>query len=53
VVIDRINVPLWEDVARGIWDGKPQFLVKPPVYVTPAVAEFVKGKLSREPAASR
>jgi hypothetical protein len=46
VVIDRgINAPLWEDVARGLWDGKPQFLVKPPVYVTPAVAEFVKGKL--------
>jgi len=47
VVIDRgINAPLWEDVARGLWDGKPQFLVKPPVYVTAAVAEFVRGKLS-------
>ncbi|HEX3746634.1 MAG TPA: hypothetical protein VHW09_22005 [Bryobacteraceae bacterium] len=47
VVIDRgINAPLWEDVARGMWDDKPQFLVKPPVYVTAAVADFVKGKLS-------
>ena len=28
VVIDRgINAPLWEDVARGMWDNKPQFLV--------------------------
>jgi len=47
VVIDRgINAPLWEDVARGLWDGKPQFLVKPPVYVNAAVAEFVRDKLS-------
>lgn len=44
VVIDRgINAPLWEDVARGVWD-KPQFLVKPPRYVTAEIAEFVKGK---------
>lgn len=47
VVIDRgINLPLWEDVARGIWDNKPQFLVKPPVYVTTAVSDFVKSRLS-------
>jgi hypothetical protein len=54
VVIDQgINAPLWEHVARGMWDGKPQFLVKPPVYVTAAVAEFVKGKLSCSAASSR
>jgi hypothetical protein len=53
VVIDQgINAPLWEDVARGMWDNKPQFVVKPPVYVTAAVADFVKGKLS-EAAPSR
>ena len=52
VVIDRgINVPLWEDIAKGIWDDKPQFLVKPPVYVTPAVTDFVKSRLA--PAAAR
>lgn len=52
VVIDQgINAPLWQDVARGMWDAKPQFLVKPPVYATAAVAEFVKDKLSA--AASR
>lgn len=45
VVIDRgINAPLWADVARGIWDGKPQFLVKPPRYVTRALADFVVSK---------
>lgn len=45
VVIDRgINAPLWEAVARGMWDGKPQFLVKPPRYVTPEIAEFVRAK---------
>jgi len=47
VVIDRgINVPLWADIARGLWDQKPQFVVKPPVYVTAAVADFVRSKLS-------
>jgi len=47
VVIDRgINAPLWEDVSRGLWDRKPQFLVKPPRYVTAAVSDFVKSRLS-------
>jgi hypothetical protein len=53
VVIDRgINAPLWQEVARGMWDGKPQFLVKPPVYVTAAVTAFVKGKLAEAAAPS-
>ncbi|HLK51761.1 MAG TPA: hypothetical protein VKT49_26650 [Bryobacteraceae bacterium] len=52
VVIDRgIAVPMWEEVARGLWDHKPQFLVKPPLYVTAAVSEFVRSRLS--PRASR
>jgi hypothetical protein len=47
IVLDRgINVPLWEDVARGKWDQKPQFAVKPPLYVTAAVCEFVKSRFS-------
>jgi hypothetical protein len=47
VVIDRgINAPLWEAVARGVWDGKPRFLVKPPRYVTAEVVEFVKTRMS-------
>lgn len=47
VIIDRgINVPMWEDIARGLWDQKPQFPVKPPVYVTEAVSEFVRSRLS-------
>jgi hypothetical protein len=42
LVVDKgINAPLWADVARGMWDGKPQFLIKPPRYVTAEVAEFV------------
>lgn len=50
LLIDRgINVPLWEDVARGLWDRKPQFTIKPPSYLTPAVCEFVN---SRMPSAS-
>ena len=47
VVIDRgINAPLWEAVARGMWDGKPRFLVKPPRYVTAEVVDFVRSKIS-------
>lgn len=44
VVVDRgFNLPLWADVARGLWDGKPQFAVKPPRYVTSELASFVDG----------
>ena len=52
IVIDRgINVPLWEDVAHELWDHKPRFLVKPPVYVTAEVSDFLRSRLS--PAAAR
>ena len=45
VVIDRgINVPMWEDLARGVWDGKAQFPVKPPNYVSAALAAFVNSR---------
>jgi hypothetical protein len=47
VVIDRgINAPMWEDIARGLWDHKPQFLVKPPNYVTATVTGFVRSRFS-------
>jgi hypothetical protein len=47
LVIDRgINAPLWEDIARGVWDQKPHFLVKPPAYVTNEVREFVENRLN-------
>jgi hypothetical protein len=47
VVIDRgINAPLWEAVARGTWDRKPRFLVKPPRYVTAEVVDFVRSGIS-------
>jgi hypothetical protein len=43
LIIDRgINAPMWAEVARGMWDGKPQFLVKPPRYVTSEVVEFLR-----------
>jgi hypothetical protein len=47
LVVDHgFNAPLWEDIARGLWDQKPQFLVKPPAYVTTAVSDFVKSRFS-------
>lgn len=47
VVIDRgINVPLWHDVARGLWDEKPQFRARPPYYVNAALTAFVRKRLA-------
>jgi len=47
IVIDSgINVPMWEEVSRGLWDNKKQFVVKPPYYVTMYIAEFVRMRLS-------
>jgi len=49
VVIDRgINGPLWDDIARGMWDQKPQFLVKPPRYVTADLAGFVRERMAEK-----
>ena len=46
IVIDSgINVPMWEQVSRGLWDGKKQFVVKPPYYVTMEIAEFAQTRL--------
>jgi hypothetical protein len=48
VIIDRgISAPVWEGVSRGLWDHKPHFLVQPPVYVTPRIAEFVTSTSQR------
>ena len=47
IVIDRgINVPLWDDIARGLWDQKPRFLVTPPAYVTAEICEFVRARMN-------
>ncbi len=46
VVDSGINAPLWEDVARGLWDRKPHFLVKPPSDLTSAVCDFVRARSS-------
>jgi hypothetical protein len=49
LVIDRgINGPLWEGAAAGVWDHKTQFLVKPPNYVTAALADFVNSRPSAD-----
>ena len=45
----RHECPLWEAVARGVWDHKPRFVVESPNYVTAAVSEFVRSRLSVEP----
>jgi hypothetical protein len=48
VVVDHgINAPLWADVARGMWDTKPQFLVTPPKYASAEVVDFVRSRQSQ------
>lgn len=42
VIVDRgIDVPMWREVSRGLWDAKPHFPARPPHYVSEALAEFV------------
>jgi len=45
-VIERGNrQPLWENVASELGEGKPRFPVRPPQYVTAALAAFVNERL--------
>lgn len=54
LVVDRgINGPLWDGIAQGVWDAKPQFLVKPPTYLTAELCEFVQGRLAQADQPSR
>jgi hypothetical protein len=54
VVVDSgLDMPVWENVARGLWAGKPQFPVKPPNYVTRPMVEFVRSRANYASANSR
>lgn len=45
LVVDHgINSHMWSQVSAGWVEDKPQFLIRPPNYVTPAVSAFVKAK---------
>jgi hypothetical protein len=47
VVVDRgLNIPLWEDLAKGGWESKPCFYVKPPNYLSAALLDFAASRLS-------
>jgi hypothetical protein len=52
IVIDKgINMHLWPEVSAG-WIERPNFPVRPPAYVTPAVIDFVRSRLTPEPASA-
>jgi hypothetical protein len=52
VVIEReTQEPLWDGVARDAWASKSRFVVRPPDYVTPALAAFVDARLAAREAA--
>ena len=54
IIIDSgVNVPMWKEVSRGLWDQKKQFVVKPPYYVTMDMAEFARTRLSASGALRR
>jgi hypothetical protein len=40
-----IPMPLWNEVPLESWDAKPRFPVRPPQYVTAALAAFVNERL--------
>ena len=47
VVIDHgLAQPVWQAITEGIWEEKPRFGVKPPAYVSAALTEFVKSRLT-------
>lgn len=47
VVIDRkTEHPLWRGVSHKLWETKKRFCVRPPQYVTEAIAAFVRGRLN-------
>jgi hypothetical protein len=47
VVIERdMRAPLWNGVARDAWEVKPRFGVRPPQYVSAALAAFVNERLA-------
>jgi hypothetical protein len=46
VVENGVDQPHWSGVAQGDWDGKPRFPVRPPQYVTAALAAFVDERLA-------
>jgi len=47
ILIDRgMDCPAWSGVTTASWEEKPNFRVNPPQFVTEAVADFVRGRLS-------
>lgn len=47
IVIDRGGAqPAWSGVARQLWESKPKFRVRPPQWVTEAMAALVRGRLN-------
>jgi hypothetical protein len=46
VVAHGLDEPRWPDIDHGLCSHKIQFCVDPPDYVTPAVAAFVREKLT-------
>jgi hypothetical protein len=47
IVIDRgADQPEWSGVSRRLWDSKPRFYVRPPQWVTEAMAACLRGRLN-------
>ena len=54
VVIDRgAERAPWSQVAQKLWDSKRRFCVRPPQYVTEAMAAFVRGRANSSTASGR
>lgn len=51
VVARNLPEPRWRGVPRNLWEGKPQFPVRPPGYMTEALAAFVNDRCAAAGAA--
>jgi hypothetical protein len=53
IIVERSpGAPLWTGVVDPSWEGKPRFSIRPPQYVTPALAAFVDARLAASRGAS-
>jgi hypothetical protein len=53
IVVDHgVDQPEWSGVSRRLWDSKPRFYVRPPQWVTEAVAARIRGLLNSPSTAS-
>ena len=52
LLVGRQAAPQWRGVSLRLIEGKPQFPVSPPAYISAQLLDWVRGQLGRAPAAT-